>query len=196
MVTRDEALALLKEYNKEVFHIRHALTVEAVMRWFAADQGFEDEQAFWGLVGLVHDVDFEMFPDEHCAKARELLAGIGATDQLIHAVCSHGYGLCESSPKPEHQMEKILFAADELTGLIYSASLMRPSRSTMDMELSSVKKKFKDKAFAAGCSREVIAAGADMLEWPLDELMAKTLEAMRQSEDAVGAELRALTGGA
>jgi predicted hydrolase (HD superfamily) len=196
MVIRDEALELLKEYNKEVYHIRHALTVEAVMRWFAVDQGYEDEQAFWGLVGLVHDLDFEMFPDEHCAKAPELLARIGATDQLIHAVCSHGYGLCESSPKPEHQMEKILFAADELTGLIYSASLMRPSRSTKDMELPSLKKKFKDKTFAAGCSRDVIAGGADMLEWPLDELMGKTLEAMRQSEDAVRAELQALTGAA
>lgn len=196
MVTRDEALLLLQTYNKENYHIRHALTVEAVMRWFAVDQGFEDEQAFWGLVGLVHDIDFEMFPGEHCLKAPELLSGIGATDQLIHAVCSHGYGLCEGSPKPEHHMERILFASDELTGLIYSASLMRPSRSTKDMELSSVRKKFKDKTFAAGCSRDVIAKGAEMLEWPLDELMNKTLEAMRQSEDAVRAELQALTGGA
>ena len=193
MVTRDEALGLLKQYNKEVYHIRHALTVEAVMRWFAVDQGYEDEQTFWGLVGLIHDVDFEMFPSEHCIKAPELLSGIGATDQLIHAVCSHGYGLCEGSPKPEHHMEKILFAADELTGLIYSASLMRPSRSTKDMELSSAKKKFKDKTFAAGCSRDVITQGAEMLDWQLDDLIAKVLQAMRQSEDAVNAELQKLT---
>ena len=185
MVTYDEALALLKKYNKDDFHLRHAYTVEGVMRYFAAENGFDGE--FWGIAGLLHDVDFELYPEQHCKKAPELLAEINAPDELVHAVCSHGYGLC-SDVEPGHLMEKILFAADELTGLIWSASLMRPSKSTKDMELSSLKKKFKDKRFAAGCSREVITAGAERLGWDLSELLNKTLEAMRACEDAVNAK--------
>ena len=178
-VTREEALELVKKYNQEPFHIQHALTVEGVMRWFARDN--QEDEDFWGLAGLLHDVDFEKWPEEHCKKAPELLAEIGASDELVHAVCSHGYGVC-SEVEPANQMEKILFAADELTGLIWAAALMRPSRSVMDMEVKSIKKKFKDKRFAAGCSREIIQRGADMLGWDLNELFEKTLEAMRSCE--------------
>ena len=178
-VTREEALELVKKYNQEPFHIQHALTVEGVMRWFARDN--QEDEDFWGLAGLLHDVDFEKWPEEHCKKAPELLAEIGASDELVHAVCSHGYGVC-SDVEPANQMEKILFAADELTGLIWAAALMRPSRSVMDMEVKSIKKKFKDKRFAAGCSREIIQRGADMLGWDLNELFEKTLEAMRSCE--------------
>ena len=178
-VTREEALELVKKYNQEPFHIQHALTVEGVMRWFAREN--QEDEDFWGLAGLLHDVDFEKWPEEHCKKAPELLAEIGASDELVHAVCSHGYGVC-SDVEPVDQMEKILFAADELTGLIWAAALMRPSRSVMDMEVKSIKKKFKDKRFAAGCSREIIQRGADMLEWDLNELFEKTLEAMRSCE--------------
>ena len=178
-VTREEALKLVKKYNQEPFHIQHALTVEGVMRWFARDN--QEDEDFWGLAGLLHDVDFEKWPEEHCKKAPELLAEIGASDELVHAVCSHGYGVC-SDVEPANQMEKILFAADELTGLIWAAALMRPSRSVMDMEVKSIKKKFKDKRFAAGCSREIIQRGADMLGWDLNELFEKTLEAMRSCE--------------
>lgn len=185
-VTREEAMALLKKYNQESFHIQHALTVEGVMRWYAA-QNQEDEE-FWGLAGLLHDVDFEKWPEEHCKKAPELLAEIHASEELVHAVCSHGYGIC-SDVAPEHPMEKILFAADELTGLIWAAALMRPSKSTADMEVKSLKKKFKDKRFAAGCSREIIQKGADMLGWELTELFEKTLEAMRSCEDWIRAEM-------
>lgn len=185
-VTREEAMALLKKYNQEPFHILHALTVEGVMRWYAA-QNQEDEE-FWGLAGLLHDVDFEKWPEEHCKKAPELLAEIHASEELVHAVCSHGYGIC-SDVEPEHPMEKILFAADELTGLIWAAALMRPSKSTADMEVKSLKKKFKDKRFAAGCSREIIQKGADMLGWELTELFEKTLEAMRSCEDWIRAEM-------
>lgn len=185
-VTREEAMALLKKYNQEPFHIQHALTVEGVMRWYAA-QNQEDEE-FWGLAGLLHDVDFEKWPEEHCKKAPELLAEIHASAELVHAVCSHGYGIC-SDVEPEHPMEKILFAADELTGLIWAAALMRPSKSTADMEVKSLKKKFKDKRFAAGCSREIIQKGADMLGWELTELFEKTLEAMRSCEDRIRAEM-------
>ena len=185
-VTREEAMALLKKYNQEPFHIQHALTVEGVMRWYAA-QNQEDEE-FWGLAGLLHDVDFEKWPEEHCKKAPELLAEIHASEELVHAVCSHGYGIC-SDVEPEHPMEKILFAADELTGLIWAAALMRPSKSTADMEVKSLKKKFKDKRFAAGCSREIIQKGADMLGWELTELFEKTLEAMRSCEDRIRAEM-------
>lgn len=185
-VTREEAMALLKKYNQESFHIQHALTVEGVMRWYAA-QNQEDEE-FWGLAGLLHDVDFEKWPEEHCKKAPELLAEIHASEELVHAVCSHGYGIC-SDVEPEHPMEKILFAADELTGLIWAAALMRPSKSTADMEVKSLKKKFKDKRFAAGCSREIIQKGADMLGWELTELFEKTLEAMRSCEDWIRAEM-------
>lgn len=181
-VTREEALELVKKYNQEPFHIQHALTVEGVMRWFARDN--QEDEDFWGLAGLLHDVDFEKWPEEHCKKAPELLAEIGASDELVHAVCSHGYGVC-SDVEPANQMEKILFAADELTGLIWAAALMRPSRSVMDMEVKSIKKKFKDKRFAAGCSREIIQRGADMLGWDLNELFEKTLEAMRSCEAEV-----------
>ena len=187
MATREEALNLLKKYNKEPFHLRHAYTVEAVMRWYAAERGYGDEADFWATVGLLHDVDFECWPEEHCKKAPELLGEINAPEALVHAVCAHGYGLC-SDVKPEHEMEKILFAADELTGLIGAAALMRPSKSCKDMELSSLKKKFKDKKFAAGCSREVIAQGAEMLGWELSDLLDKTLSAMRDSEDLVNEE--------
>lgn len=188
-MTRETALEALKKYNKEPFHILHALTVEGVMRWFAQDQGYGEETDFWGIAGLLHDIDFEMYPEQHCVKAPELLKEAGAEDELIHAVCSHGYGLV-SDVKPEHQMEKILFASDELTGLIGAAARMRPSGSVMDMEVSSLKKKFKDKRFAAGCSRDVIREGAEGLGWTLEELMDKTIQAMRSCEAAVSEEMK------
>lgn len=189
--TRETALGLLRKYNKEEFHLLHALTVEAVMRWYANELGFGDEADHWATVGLLHDVDFEMFPEQHCKKAPELLREIGADDDFIKSVCSHGYGLC-TDIKPEHLMEKVLFAADELTGLIWAAALMRPSKSVSDMEVKSLKKKYKDKKFAAGCSREVIAQGAEMLGWQLDELFEKTIEAMRASEPQVASETESL----
>lgn len=185
-VTREEAMALLKKYNQEPFHIQHALTVEGVMKWFAREN--QEDEEFWGIAGLLHDVDFEKWPEEHCKKAPELLAEIGASRELVHAVCSHGYGIC-SDVEPELLMEKILFAADELTGLIWAAALMRPSKSVMDMEVKSIKKKFKDKRFAAGCSREIIQRGADMLGWEPSELFEKTLEAMRSCEADVNAAM-------
>ena len=188
---RTQALALLRKYNKEHFHIQHALTVEAVMRWYAENLGHGDEADFWATVGLLHDVDFEQWPEEHCRKAPELLAEIGCGEDFVHAVCSHGYGLC-SDVEPTEEMEKVLFAADELTGLIGAAALMRPSKSCQDMEVSSLKKKFKDKKFAAGCSRDVIKEGAERLGWPLEELMDKTLQAMRASEETIAAELAKL----
>lgn len=190
-LTREQALELLKQYNKEPFHILHGLTVEGTMRWYARELGYGEEEDFWGLAGLLHDVDFEMYPEEHCKKAPELLKAAGAEEELIHAVCSHGYGLA-SDVKPEHQMEKVLFAADELTGLIGAAARMRPSKSVMDMELSSLKKKFKDKRFAAGCSRDVILSGAEALGWTLDELLEKTILAMRSCEAQVNAQMEAL----
>lgn len=189
-LTREQGIALLTKYNKEPFHILHGLTVEGVMRWFAGDQGYGDEVDFWAMAGLLHDIDFELYPEEHCKKAPELLKEGGAEEELIHAVCSHGYGLV-SDVKPEHQMEKILFAADELTGLVWAAAKMRPSKSVMDMEVSSLKKKFKDKRFAAGCSRDVIREGADMLGWTLEELMEKTILAMRSCEAQVNEEMKA-----
>ena len=179
---RQESIKLLKKYNKEEFHIRHAVTVEQVMRYFAKENG-EDED-FWGVVGLLHDIDYEMYPDEHCKKAPELLKEINADDKLIHAVCSHAYGIC-SDVEPKDKMEKILFAVDELTGLIWAAAKMRPSLSTKDMELKSLKKKYKDKKFAAGCSRDTIEKGAEQLGWELDELLSKTLEAMKNVEDDI-----------
>ena len=188
MIEREAALNLLKKYNKDSFHLRHALTVEYMMRWYAAEEGYKDEQDFWGLVGLLHDVDFGMWPEEHCRKAPELLREIEAPDNMVRAICAHGYGMFEGLPKPEHRMEKVLFAADELTGLIYAATLMRPSKSAGDMELKSLKKKFKDKAFAAGCSRDIIASGAELLDWPLDTLLEKTLKAMQAGEDEIEAE--------
>ena len=187
-LTREQALALLAQYNHESFHMRHAYTVEGVMRWFATELGYGDDADFWATVGLLHDIDFELYPDQHCQKAPELLRAGGASEALVHAVCSHGYGLC-CDVKPEHQMEKVLFAVDELTGLIGAAALMRPSKSVMDMEVSSVKKKFKDKAFAAGCSREVIAQGAEALGWELGELFEKTILAMRACEESVNAAM-------
>ena len=183
-ITRDAALELLKKHNKDPFHIRHAFTVEGVMRWYAKDLGHEAEEDFWGIAGLLHDIDYENWPEEHCKKAPELLKEGGVSDEMIHAVVSHGFGLC-SDVEPELEMEKVLFAADELTGLIWSAALMRPSKSCKDMELSSLKKKFKDKKFAAGCSRDVIREGAERLGWELDVLLEKTLEAMKSCEDAV-----------
>ena len=190
-ITREQALSLLKSWNSEPFHILHALTVEGVMRHFARTHGFADEEDFWGLCGLLHDIDFERFPEEHCRKAPELLREAGVGDDMIHAVCSHGYGLC-CDVEPEHDMEKILFAVDELTGLIGAAVKMRPSGSVMDMEVSSLKKKFKDKRFAAGCSRDVIRSGAERLGWTLDELFAQTLDAMRSCEESVNAQMAAL----
>lgn len=183
-MNRTEALELLKKHNKDPFHIQHALTVEGVMKWYADELGFAEEADYWGIVGLLHDIDFEEYPEQHCIKAAELLREGGADDKLIHAVCSHGYGITVDI-KPEHQMEKVLFAADELTGLIWAAALMRPSKSTKDMELKSLKKKYKSKGFAAGCSREVIEQGAQMLGWELDELLSKTLEAMKACEDSI-----------
>ena len=188
MIEREAALNLLKKYNKDNFHLRHALTVEHMMRWYAAEEGYKDEQDFWGLVGLLHDVDFGQWPEEHCRKAPELLREIEAPDNMVRAICAHGYGMFEGLPKPEHRMEKVLFAADELTGLIYAATLMRPSKSAGDMELKSLKKKFKDKAFAAGCSRDIIASGAELLDWPLDTLLEKTLKAMQAGEEGIEAE--------
>ena len=187
-MTRGEAFELLKKYNSDPFHIRHAITVEAVMKWFAKDQGYGDEADHWGLVGLLHDIDFELYPDQHCIKAPELLRAGGVPEDIIHGVVSHGYGITVDV-KPEHQMEKILFASDELTGLIWAAALMRPSKSTKDMELKSLKKKYKSKAFAAGCSREVIARGAEMLGWDLNELLQKTLTAMQDCEDEILAQV-------
>ena len=183
-ITRTQALNLLKKYNQEPFHLQHALTVEAVMRYFAQELGYANEAEFWALCGLLHDVDFEKYPTEHYKKAPELLAEIQAEPELVHAICSHGYGLV-SDVKPEHQMEKILFAVDELTGLIGAAARMRPSKSVQDMELASLKKKFKDKKFAAGCSRDVIKQGAEMLGWELDALLDKTLCAMRATEGEI-----------
>ncbi|MDU1076337.1 HD domain-containing protein, partial [Clostridium sp.] len=181
-------LNLLKKYNKEPFHILHGLTVEGVMRYFAKELGYGEEEDFWAMAGLLHDIDFEMYPDEHCIKAPELLKNEGGSDELIHAVCSHGYGITVDI-KPEHQMEKVLFATDELTGLIGATARMRPSMSVMDMEVSSLKKKFKDKKFAAGCSRDVIRQGAEMLGWDLEKLMEMTIIAMRSCEGRVNEEI-------
>ena len=191
-LTREQALDLLKKYNKEPFHIQHALTLEGTMRWYAQQLGYGAEEAFWATVGLLHDIDFELYPEEHCLRAPELLREGGASEELIHAVCSHGYGIC-CDVEPIHEMEKILFAADELTGLIGAAARMRPSGSVLDMEVSSLKKKFKDKRFAAGCSRDVIRTGAERLGWTLEELMEKTIAAMRSCEASV-AEAMAMYG--
>jgi predicted hydrolase (HD superfamily) len=190
-LSREEALALLRRYNKEPFHIRHALTVEGVMRWYANDLGFGDDADYWATVGLLHDIDFEMYPDEHCRKAPELLRGGGAGEDMIRSVCSHGYGIC-CDVAPGHMMDKVLFATDELTGLIGAAALMRPSKSVSDMEVKSVRKKFKDKTFAAGCSREYISRGAEMLGWEMDALFEKTVLAMRSCEESINAEMAAL----
>ena len=194
-IAREDALALLKKYNKDPFHIQHALTVEAVMKWYAMELGYEADQEYWGIVGMLHDIDFELYPDEHCLKAPELLREAGVGEDVIHAVCSHGYGITVGCGKtidvePIHEMEKVLFAADELTGLIWAAALMRPSKSTKDMELKSLKKKYKAKGFAAGCSREVIARGAEQLDWELPKLLELTLQAMADSEDTIMCEMQ------
>lgn len=183
-INRQEALELLKKYNKEPFHIQHGLTVEGVMRWYAQNLGYGNEADYWATVGLLHDIDFELYPDEHCKKAPELLKEAGLSDDFINSVCSHGYGLC-SDIEPKHEMEKVLFAVDELTGLIGAAAIMRPSKSVMDMETKSLKKKFKDKRFAAGCSRDVIEQGAERLGVELDKLFTDTIEAMRSCEESV-----------
>ena len=192
-ITEKQAVELLLKYNKDSFHLQHAATVQSVMKWDAEKLGYGDESDSWGLVGLLHDIDFEKYPDEHCIKAPELLAEIGASDELIHAVCSHGYEITVDI-KPEHEMEKVLFAADELTGLIGAAALMRPSKSVCDMELKSLKKKFKDKKFAAGCSRDIIAKGAEMLDWELDKLLDMTLCAMRDKENEIAENFNRLKG--
>ena len=192
-LTREQALGLLQKYNKEPFHIQHALTVEGVMRWYAGELGFGIEADFWAMAGLLHDIDFEQYPDQHCIKAPELLAEINASPELVHAICSHAYGLC-CDVEPVHQMEKVMFAVDELTGLIGAAARMRPSKSVMDMELSSLKKKFKDKKFAAGCSRDVIKEGAERLGWSLDQVLDQTIQAMRSCEASVAEELNQLCG--
>ncbi len=190
-ITRDEVLKLLMEYNKEPFHVLHGLTVEGAMRWFARELGYGEDEEYWGICGLLHDIDFEMYPEEHCKKAPELLKKAGVGDDMIHTVCSHGYGLV-SDVEPVHEMEKVLFACDELTGLIGAAVKMRPSKSVMDLEVSSLKKKFKDKRFAAGCSRDVIRTGAERLGWSLEELMEKTILAMRSCEETVNNEMESL----
>ncbi len=186
-ISREEALALLRKYNKEPFHIQHALTVEGVMKWYAKELGYADAEAYWGIVGLLHDIDFELYPEEHCLKAPQLLAEAGIGEDMIHAVCRHGYGLTVDV-EPVHEMEKVLYAVDELTGLIWAAALIRPSKSVQDMEVKSLRKKYKSPAFAAGCSREVIEKGAAMLGYELSDLLEKTLCAMRSCEQAVAEE--------
>lgn len=183
-MNRDEAWNLLTEYNKEKFHIRHALTVEGVMKYFADKLGYKDEEEFWGIVGLLHDLDFEQYPEEHCKKSQEIMREHGVDERIIRSTASHGYGICVDI-KPEHQMEKILYATDELTGLLGAVAIMRPSKSVQDLELKSAKKKFKDKKFAAGCSRDVIQNGAEMLGWDLDKLIEETILAMRVDEDKI-----------
>ena len=186
---REKAFELLLKYNKEKYHIQHAVTVEEVMKWYAGELGYDTN--FWGVVGLLHDLDFEMYPQEHCVKAVEILKSENYSEDVIHAVCSHGYNVTVDV-KPEHEMEKVLYAVDELTGIIFAAAKMRPSKSVSDMELSSLKKKFKDKAFAAGCSRDIIRNGAEMLEWDLDKLLSMTLEAMRATENTVSEQMNSL----
>lgn len=183
-ISREAAWELLRQYNKEPFHLQHALTLEGVMRWFANSRGFEDEADYWAIVGLLHDIDFELYPDQHCKKAPELLKAAGVGDDMIHSICSHGYGIC-SDIEPEHEMEKILFAVDEFTGLIGAVALMHPSKSVKDMKVSSVKKKFKDKHFAAGCSRTVIAEGVHNLKWEIGDFTSKTIKAMQSCEDDI-----------
>lgn len=193
-IAREDALDLLKKYNKDPFHLQHAYTVEAVMKWFAKELGYGDDEEYWGIVGLLHDIDFELYPAEHCLKAPELLREGGVSEDIIHAVVSHGYGITIEcgvtlDTEPVHEMEKVLFAVDELTGLIWAAALMRPSKSTRDMELKSLKKKYKSKGFAAGCSREVIERGAAQLGWDLEKLLTLTLQAMAACEDEINLQV-------
>ena len=183
--TRQQAWELLTQYNKGEFHLKHACIVADVMRWYAEQLGYGEEADFWEIVGLLHDLDFEMYPDEHCIKSQEIMREAGLDERLIRATASHGYGLhFDGLPEPQHEMEKVLFATDELTGLIGAVALMRPSKSVSDLEVKSVKKKYKDKKFAAGCSRDVITQGAERLGWDLSELMEKTIEAMKSSPSA------------
>lgn len=184
MITKIEAWNLLNEYNKEDFHIQHAKTVALCMKEFAKNYGYEQEAEFWEIVGMLHDIDYELYPEEHCAKAKEILTTHKIDEKIIHAVISHGYGICYDV-KPEHKMEKTLFAIDELTGLVGAASLMRPSKSFQDMNLKSIKKKFKDKRFAAGCDRDIIQKGADLLEISLDTLLQETLDALKKREEDI-----------
>ncbi len=188
---REQAWELLTTYNQEPFHLRHAITVEHVMGWFARELGYGEQADFWSVVGLLHDLDFERWPEEHCEKSQELMRQAGVEESIIHATACHGWGI-RVDIKPEHEMEKVLYAADELTGLIGAAALMRPSKSVADMELKSLKKKFKDKKFAAGCSRDVISAGAELLGWDLDKLLDLTLQAMQAEEGAIEAAAGAL----
>lgn len=191
-VNEKDALNLLMKYNTDTFHLRHALTVKEVMASFARELGYEDEADFWAMAGLLHDVDYEQFPEEHCKKAPELLAEIDAPDALTRAIVSHGFGICVDV-EPEHTMEKVLYATDELTGLIYAYAIMRPSGSVQDMKLKSLKKKFKDKKFAAGVDRDTILRGADMLGWETDDLLTRTMAAMAETEEAVAEQLASLT---
>ena len=190
-MTREQAWELLTTYNKDHFHLQHALTVEAVMGWYAETLGYGGEKELWSLVGLLHDLDFEQYPEEHCIRQQSLMREAGVPEEIIRSTCSHGYGITVDI-KPEHQMEKVLYAADELTGLIGACALVRPSKSVSDMEVKSVKKKFKSPAFAAGCSREIIQNGADMLDWDLTELIDKTLQAMKDTEADVAEKIKAL----
>ncbi|MCF2662245.1 HDIG domain-containing protein [Pseudoflavonifractor phocaeensis] len=190
-MTRQQAWDLLTQYNKETFHLRHAITVEHVMGWYADQLGYGADKEFWSVVGLLHDLDFEQWPEEHCKKSQELMRQAGVEESIVRATASHGWGICVDI-KPEHEMEKALFASDELTGLIGAAALMRPSKSVADMELKSLKKKFKDKKFAAGCSREVISDGAALLGWELDKLLDMTLKAMQGEEDAIEEAVRSI----
>lgn len=192
-LTREEAWVLLTQYNKEAFHLRHALTVEGIMKYFARELGYQDESDFWAQVGLLHDLDFEAYPSEHCIKSQDIMRALDLDERLIQATASHGYGLAQNDIAPQHQMEKVLFAIDELSGLIGAAAIMRPSKSVMDLELKSVKKKYKDKKFAAGCSRDVIEKGANELGWTLDELIEKTILAMREDEEQINEFCASLT---
>lgn len=189
-LTREQAWELLNEYNKGEFHLKHGQIVGDVMRWYANELGYGDETDFWETVGLLHDLDFEMYPDEHCIKSQEIMREKGLDERLIRATASHGYGLhFDGLPEPQHEMEKVLFATDELTGLIGAVALMRPSKSVDDLEVKSVKKKYKDKKFAAGCSRDVIAEGAQRLGWELTDLMDRTLRAMQSCEESIRREM-------
>lgn len=191
LLSREDALELLQKYNKDTFHIYHGLIVEGTMRWFARELGYEADEEYWGITGLLHDIDFELYPEEHCLKAPELLREGGCAEDMIYSICSHGYKIC-CDIEPKHEMEKVLYTIDELTGLIGAAARMRPSKSVSDMELKSLKKKFKDKRFAAGCSRDTIIDGAKMLGWELDEVLEKTILAMRSCEDRVKDEMKSL----
>lgn len=192
-ISRDIAWELLRKYNQDPFHLQHALTVEGVMRWFSNELGYDNETEYWGIVGLLHDIDFEQFPHEHCLKAPDLLRQGGVGEDVIHAVCSHGYDLTVDV-KPEHEMEKVLYAVDELTGLIGAVAILRPSKSVLDLEVKSVKKKYKSTNFAAGCSREVIEKGAALIGWELDDLIAKTILALRSCETEVNQAIQQIKG--